>query len=98
LLEGASLICTWGDKGSAGFDGTTETFFQCAPYQPPHVVDTLGAGDTFTASVIATLIKRPMTSLEIAAKIASKIAGAKVGQLGYGNLRSIFEEEIKVVA
>jgi sugar/nucleoside kinase (ribokinase family) len=92
---GASLICTWGDQGAAGYDGSTGNSYHCPAHRPHQVVDTLGAGDTFVATVIAVLLRSPAISIEMATRIGCRVAGHKVGQLGFGHLRNIFEEEIR---
>jgi sugar/nucleoside kinase (ribokinase family) len=95
VIPGASLICTWGDQGAAGYDGSTGSSFQCPAYRPHQVLDTLGAGDTFVATVIAVLFQNPEITIETATRIGCRVAGHKVGQFGFGHLRNIFEEEMK---
>ena len=50
-------------------------------FPPMRVVDTLGAGDTFNAGVLHALNKE--RTLEEALTLGCKIAGQKVGQIGF---------------
>ena len=51
-------------------------------------MDTIGAGDTFNATVIASLSLGH--SLKEALTIGCKVAGTKVGQFGFCNLKKVF--------
>jgi sugar/nucleoside kinase (ribokinase family) len=51
-------------------------------------VDTIGAGDTLIASVIASLSHD--VALEIALQKACRVAGNKVGQVGFAGLKKYF--------
>jgi ketohexokinase len=77
------LAVAWGDEGAWAVesDGTTHH----APAEPPpQVVDTIGAGDTFNAGIIGALaMGRP---LQESLKTACRLAGRKVGQLGFAGL------------
>lgn len=64
------VILTCGDKGSYIFTAEGETSFQPTP--KVEVVDTVGAGDSFTATFIAGIIKGD--SIKIAHKAAVDIA------------------------
>lgn len=91
LKPEALLVCTWGDKGAAGCLKGGKPCFQPA-YPPAKLVDTCGAGDTFTASVIVALIKGYQP--EDALKLGCKVAGAKVGQRGLTGLAREFNKAL----
>jgi ketohexokinase len=81
----ALLTVAWGAEGAWGSeaDGT----LRHAPAHPPaQVVDTLGAGDTFNAGMIAALAAG--TSLRAALEAACRLAGRKVGQVGFPDFAS----------
>ncbi|XP_008553210.1 ketohexokinase-like [Microplitis demolitor] len=51
VKSGATIICAWGDRGAMARspDGT---IVQSPAFPPTQIVDSLGAGDTFTAAVL----------------------------------------------
>ncbi|CAD6229405.1 GSCOCG00006576001-RA-CDS [Cotesia congregata] len=51
VKSGATIICAWGDRGAMARtpDGT---IVQSPAFPPPQIIDSLGAGDTFTAAVL----------------------------------------------
>lgn len=53
-MSRATLICAWAEKG-ADATGPDGTLIHSDAFPPERLVDTLGAGDTFNASVIYTL-------------------------------------------
>jgi len=55
----AAIILTQAEAGSTVF---TERFEASASAEPVQVVDTVGAGDTFTAGVLSTMIEAGVTS------------------------------------
>jgi len=75
-------LLTRGAEGALLTDGTT--VHEC-PAAPATVVDTLGAGDTFTARVLVGLLRgeRPSDSLADAARAAAATCGT-VGAFGHG--------------
>lgn len=81
----ANMICTWGTKGAWFCQPGGEIFHQPI-HQIPQTIDTLGAGDTFNAGVIDSLINNK--SLEKAVKAGSKLAARKCQQIGFDNLLS----------
>lgn len=84
LKDKGILICTWGDQGSAGVDQEGQvSFVQAAKVEK--IIDSCGAGDTFTASIIASLIKNQ--TLKTALEFASKMTAKKLGQFGFKNLK-----------
>ncbi|EKE39047.1 hypothetical protein ENUP19_0121G0150 [Entamoeba nuttalli] len=62
-------LLTLGEKGSYVYDGTNEIF--CEPTKV-NVVNTVGAGDSFTAIFVGSILKGK--SIEQAQKLASKVA------------------------
>lgn len=48
------LICAWAEEGADAL-GPDGRLLHSDAFPPPRVVDTLGAGDTFNASVIFSL-------------------------------------------
>ncbi|XP_016064871.1 PREDICTED: ketohexokinase isoform X1 [Miniopterus natalensis] len=54
VRKGATLICAWAEKGANAL-GPDGQLLHSDAFPPPRVVDTLGAGDTFNASVIFSL-------------------------------------------
>ena len=95
LRAGAILICTWGDKGASGVDQDGQVHHVQAAHQDL-VIDTLGAGDTFTATVIASLIKGH--GLLRTLKLACYVAGTKVGQRGFKNLGNAYQKALNETA
>lgn len=81
--QAAVITVTWGEQGAWGMDKKGRIFR--SPAFPPHeVVDTVGAGDTFNAGLIAALVAGQ--SLESALESACRLAGRKVGQAGFEGL------------
>jgi ketohexokinase len=94
LKKGAKLIVPWGESGAAGYDsGAGQEFL--SPAFPPAggVVDTLGAGDAFNGALIGCLARH--ITLEKSLKIACKVAGAKVGRIGFQGLKNVYLAETK---
>ena len=81
---GGMLICTWGDQGAYARDAHRRDYHSPA-FPPAKVVDTIGAGDTFNAGLIDALASG--RTLEQALSHACRLAGRKVGQLGFDHLR-----------
>lgn len=79
-----SASCTWGDKGAWAIDYAGRLFHAPA-FPPPHVVDTLGAGDTFNAGMIDQQLRGH--PVELAIIEASRLAGKKCGHYGLDKLR-----------
>ncbi len=54
--EQALLVCAWGDQG-AWVQHPEGPVIHAAAFQPPRVIDTLGAGDVFNAGMIDGLMR-----------------------------------------
>ncbi|XP_068711245.1 ketohexokinase-like [Montipora capricornis] len=80
---GATVICAWGEEGADGIGPNGEVKHSDA-FPPKKVIDTLGAGDTFVAGAIYSLLKHP--SVEDALNFACKLAGFKCGMPGNNGL------------
>lgn len=52
------------------------------------VIDTIGAGDTFNATVVACLSQGKTLTQSL--DTGCKVAGAKVGQVGFNGLKTVF--------
>ena len=85
MNKDSKLICTWGEHGAAGISGKNGTEIFVPAIFVEKIVDTCGAGDTFTASVIASLMKK--NCLKKAMETGCKIAAEKIKQRGFKNLR-----------
>lgn len=85
LNHTALMTCSWGAHG-AWMKHHGVISHQPA-FPPMQVVDTLGAGDTFNAGLISTLVNKqsPATALEQ----ACRLAGYKCGQSGFAHLHDI---------
>ena len=83
IKPGATVICAWGEEGADGVgpDGVVK---HSDAYPPEKVVDTLGAGDTFVAGAIYSLVKG--SSVEDALIFACRLAGFKCGMPGNDGL------------
>lgn len=86
-------VCTWGKSGSFALEAASgETFFQPAILQEK-AVDSVGAGDTFIASYLHARIAGAGTQAALACGAA--VAGRKVGQVGFANLRSAVPQALE---
>ncbi|KAK2092205.1 hypothetical protein P7K49_028733 [Saguinus oedipus] len=54
VRKGAVLVCAWAEEGADAL-GPDGKLLHSDAFPPPRVVDTLGAGDTFNASIIFSL-------------------------------------------
>ncbi|XP_061584744.1 ketohexokinase isoform X1 [Cololabis saira] len=83
VKKGAVLVCAWAEKG-AGALGPDGVVLHSDAFPPETLVDTLGAGDTFNASVIYKLSNGG--SLQDALTFGCRVAGAKCGFHGYDGI------------
>ena len=83
LPANTTATCTWGQQGAWAI--TTEgDIFHHEAFSVDPVIDTLGAGDTFNAGLIHSLINN--NQLKQALSHACQLAGHKCGQQGFANL------------
>ena len=75
----ADIVLAWGDAGAYGMDAAGKTAASPA-YPPPHVVDTLGAGDVFNAAVIDAYVRG--LGMQHALQAGCRNAGHKCGVTG----------------
>lgn len=83
VRKGATLVCAWAEQGADAL-GPDGQLLHSDAFSPPRVVDTLGAGDTFNASVIFSLSQGKST-LE-ALKFGCQVAGKKCGVHGFDGI------------
>jgi len=77
-----TITCTWGDQGAWAYC-KSEIIHQNA-YKIAKPIETLGAGDTFNAGIIASLIRQKSTSQALS--FACKLAANKCQQTGFDQL------------
>jgi ketohexokinase len=77
------LVCPWGEKGAYAMDNKG-LLHHVGAVQISHVVDTIGAGDTFNAGFIHASLNH--LSLPDRLRFANALAGKKCGQPGFDNL------------
>lgn len=80
VKKGATLVCAWAEEGADAL-GPDGQLLHSDAFPPPRVVDTLGAGDTFNASVIFSLSKG--NSMQEALRFGCQVAGRKCGLQGF---------------
>ncbi|CAH6786911.1 Khk [Phodopus roborovskii] len=83
VKKGATLICAWAEEGADAL-GPDGQLLHSDAFPPPRVVDTLGAGDTFNASVIFSLSKG--NSVQEALRFGCQVAGRKCGLQGFDGI------------
>ncbi|KAF2626012.1 ketohexokinase-like protein [Macroventuria anomochaeta] len=95
----ATLICTWGSSGAEALRKTTngptlsasESGWRPSADQAGQPIDTVGAGDTFIAGMLYTLVEQPKWGIDERLAFANELAGRKVYRQGFSGLG----EEIK---
>ncbi|XP_006162241.1 ketohexokinase isoform X2 [Tupaia chinensis] len=80
VRKGATLVCAWAEEGADAL-GPDGQLLHSDAFPPPRVVDTLGAGDTFNASVIFSLSQGK--SMQEALRFGCQVAGKKCGLPGF---------------
>lgn len=83
VKKGATLVCAWAEEGADAL-GPDGQLLHSDAFPPPRVVDTLGAGDTFNASVIFSLSKG--NSIQEALRFGCQVAGKKCGLQGFDGI------------
>ncbi|XP_053565380.1 ketohexokinase [Bombina bombina] len=83
VRTGAFLVCAWAEKGAVAL-GPDGVVVHSPSFPPETIVDTLGAGDTFNASVIYSLSRGQ--SIQEALTFGCRVAGRKCGIQGYDGL------------
>uniref|UniRef100_A0A665XA19 Ketohexokinase n=1 Tax=Echeneis naucrates TaxID=173247 RepID=A0A665XA19_ECHNA len=91
VKQGAVLVCAWAEKGADAL-GPDGVIVHSDAFPPETLVDTLGAGDTFNASVIYTLSNGG--SLQEALTFGCRVAGRKCGFHGYDGICKDFTGEL----
>jgi len=76
----ADLVCAWGAEGAWLLDRNRDDCVHCPAEPPAQVIDTLAAGDTFNAAVIAA--RSQNQDLQQAVAYGCRIAGYKCGIAG----------------
>lgn len=76
----ACIIAAWGEQGAYAL-GPGDAICHARAMPPGHVVDTLGAGDTFNAAVIDAAIRG--VAVPELLQSACELAGAKCGHYGF---------------
>lgn len=90
VLSSAKIICPWGEDGAVAVDIKNGVTYSAKAYPPEKVVDSLGAGDTFIAATIHCLSGG--NPLNESIDFGCRIAGAKIGQVGYEAIHTLVEE------
>lgn len=83
VVPGAELVCAWGEQG-AWARAPQGAEYHASAVAPAQLVDTLGAGDTFNAGIIAARLAG--ADLDEALGRACALAGAKCGMAGFEGL------------
>lgn len=95
MMPGATLCCTWGEKGAVAVrkhqnkphEWATVPAWNPGDDSGSQIVDTIGAGDTFIAGMLYALAQHEDGwILEKKLEVANEFAGRKVRQHGFSNL------------
>jgi len=88
LTHNKLTSCAWGKQGAWAMT-PERTIYHNEAFSPMQLVDTLGAGDTFNAGFIHSLIEQyaPQQALSN----ACQLAGHKCGQYGFAKLLTNFQ-------
>ncbi|EAW08486.1 ketohexokinase [Aspergillus clavatus NRRL 1] len=94
LTANATLLCcTWGQDGAVALDTVSGNIIHSPAYTASDfkVVDSIGAGDTFNAGMLYTLLCREDWGLTKKLRFTNRLAGTKVGQEGFSNLDKVLD-------
>ena len=86
------MTCAWGEHGAAAcaVEGLAIMILRCGALKT-EVLDTVGAGDSFNGAFVAALASGDDAgndgALGRALRVASHVAGQKVGRVGFAGLR-----------
>jgi len=98
LTPKASLLCcTWGDGGASALEVASSAYKHNPAYAAEYskVVDTIGAGDTFIAGMLYSLIcHEDDWTLSRKLGFANELAGRKVAQDGFSGLGNIMQRTL----
>ncbi|XP_031757781.1 ketohexokinase isoform X4 [Xenopus tropicalis] len=83
VRKGAYLVCAWAEEGADALGPDGSVVHSCA-FPPDCIVDTLGAGDTFNASVIYALSHG--RGMQEALTYGCQMAGKKCGVQGFDGI------------
>lgn len=87
-LFSSNPICTWGEKGAFALDSENKVIHAEAD-KVDHLVDSVGAGDTFIAGVILGLLqpcRDKKQAFAVALRLGCQLASRKVAQTGFQGL------------
>ena len=95
-VSGRHLICPWGDQGAVACHANKHIFLYEpleTVHSPAHadavngrIVDAVGAGDTFIAGMLFSVIFQPDRNLRQNLDFANALAGRKILQSGFDRL------------
>jgi fructose-1-phosphate kinase PfkB-like protein len=91
----ATVICAWGELGAWAQQGVDGEMLHSPAFPPDKVKDSLGAGDTFTAAMIAS--QTLGFKLAHGLQLACSLAGTKVGQTGLEGLTQPWNDATKEI-
>jgi len=78
-LNNSIATCTWGSQGAALMTADKQLFYSPS-FPPSQIIDTLGAGDTFNAGIIHSLLNQQNELNTLT--FACQLAGYKCGRQG----------------
>jgi len=86
--QASLLCCTWGSEGACAYQKEPHCIERADVFKVKNtdVVDSIGAGDTFTAGMLYMLVCRPEAHSKEKLQFANELAGRKVVQEGFDGL------------